>query len=185
MWLRPGALALLALLVLTLAGCGVAQRAAEEAEEKVSEKVAEQAAEKVLESMGISDVDIEGDKVTFTVDGEDMAVTSTQGELVPDFPFPLYPGATIGFSSKVETGDGIQYMAEFTFTDDLKAVRDFYAQVLEEKGIDALDIGNEEEDHIYYGFMGGNDEMDVIINIEWYKETGVNECGLLIGVKQP
>lgn len=190
-WLRSGALALSAILLLALAGCGSAQRAAEKAGEKISEKAAEivtekaaeQVADEALESMGVSDIRVDGDQIKWTQDGEEVTLTQTEGEVPEGFPLPIYPGAEIGYGGKFEKDGGFQYMMDFTFTDDLKAVADFYEQVLADKGVEAMKIHDEEDDHIYYGFMGESDEMDVIISVEWYADPGENQCTLLITMK--
>jgi len=98
---------LVAALALVVAACGSA-----------SETIAEQIAES---NDGISDVDIDDDTVSFNVetdDGGEAQVVIGGGEIPDDFPAPVPPGGTVGFTSFQSAGDGSLALVAITYPAD-------------------------------------------------------------------
>lgn len=124
--MRKALAMVLALAMGTLAGCGLADRAAE--------KVIE-------ETTGIS---VDDDGKTITVKGEDGETAFTMnvgGSEVPKrFPLPIYPGAAVTGSSRMGAGAEAVYNVELSYEGDAGPVADFYVNTLKEMGAADEDI---------------------------------------------
>lgn len=150
--MRKSLAILLGLALLTLTGCGLAEKAVEKATESAIEK-----------ATGIS-VDEKGGSVTIKgEDGKTMTIDSDTGGKLPDgFPLPLFPGSKVTSASKMTTDGKVAFIVELSFKGDAKAVADFYEKALEGLGGTNMSRTESEQDQ----------EVSIFFTAETEKQSG-------------
>ena len=143
---------LLGLALLTLTGCGLAEKAVETATEKAIEK-----------ATGVS-VDEKGGSVTIKgQDGSTTTVSSDTGGKLPEgFPLPLLPGSKVTSSSRMTTDGKLAFIVELTFKGEATAAADFYEKAI--KGLGGADISRTESET--------DGETSIFLMAETEKQSG-------------
>lgn len=162
--MRHVATLLLPLLLLALAGCGLAEKAVEKATEKAVEKAVEQAT-------GVK-VDEQNNSVTITgQDGKELTIKSSEDGKVPEgFPLPIMKGGKLNTSAEM-TSDGKKgWTAEMEFTAGPKEVADFYEQAVKERGMKVTRTDTNSEGSVDIVLMGESDTQTAFITVSKYED---------------
>lgn len=167
---------LLSVLVLALAGCGLAEKAADAVAEKAIEKAVETAT-------GVS-VDSSNNSVTIKgQDGKEMTIeASDEGKLPEGFPLPVYKGGRVTTSATMSSEGKKGWTLEIEFDADPVTVGDFYENVLKEQGLNVTRTDSESEDETFVTLIGASETHSAFITITSY-EKGKAVASMMYGDK--
>ncbi len=167
-----------ALAVLTLTGCGLAERAVDRAVDQAVQRATENLVE---QATGIK-VDTNEGAITFTSeDGETVTISGAgeEGRLVEGFPLPVHSRLTVDDSGRLTANGKTTYSASFAFEGDATELADYYEQLLQERGFEVARTDMEIDDDRVIYMAAESDTHSAIVSVQWSGESGEGTLTLL------
>lgn len=167
---------MLSLLMLTLAGCGLAEKAAD--------KVAEKAAEKAIEAATGVKVDSDNNSITIKdKEGKELTIAGgEEGKLPEGFPLPVYQGAKIAAATTMTTDNKKSFAVELELTAEPKAVADYYEAQLKDRGMEVTRMDNSSKDGDNFFLMAENTTDSAMVTISKIPDSPT-QVNILVGPK--